>query len=160
MEGARLIARGHFGQRPAAHARRHAHATATRPRPPSAPKATPGGRDRGHTRTVPLTSLHPRVSWGGAKGAPRSASAVQMFQPATLSPPRRHPSWAPPPRSPLSTAHVRPEARGAHIQTNHITRAHGSPHWVPSPLSLSLPLPLDSLRHQPSRAVRGPRESV
>ena len=52
---------------------------------------------------------------------------------------------------------MRPEARGAYVQTNHLTRAHGSPHWVPSPLSLSLPPPLDSLRHLPSRAVRGPR---
>ena len=56
-----------------------------------------------------------------------------------------------------ATSPARREAPGAPLQLNYSTKARGSPQRVPSPLSLSLSPSLDSLRHQPSGAVRGPR---
>ena len=109
--------KGAFSVRDRPHARtqtrtRHGNASLAHPAPPEEP---PGGRDRGHTHTIPLTAL-PRVSRGGAKGAPQGTTCISTSAQVKPLPRRRIVAHrGPADTSVRSHAATRPEKRGARL---------------------------------------------
>ena len=108
--------KGAFSVQDRPHARtqtrtRHGNASLAHPAPPEEP---PGGRDRGHTHTIPLTAL-PRVSRGGAKGAPQGTTYQYKCKgQATPAPPHRRPSRARRHECPIARSDAPRETERAH----------------------------------------------